>query len=506
MRALYQLSYSPTLNLLHSVKKLEKNRKKSYRIFMKYSQSLLSSIISPIKIILNALISEGCTPYLVGGCVRDLIMNQPLKDLDLELHDIPFEEAQAVLSRFGTVLLVGKAFGVMRIAGHDIDWSLPRRDSLGRKPEVALDPHLGIQAACRRRDITMNAMAINLKDFLATGAISIIDPYDGLKAIAAKKLCAVDVTLFVQDPLRFFRVMHFIGRFGMQPDEELNELCARMSLQDPITQQPLALERIADEIKKLFLRSSRPSLGFRWLAQIRRLDELFPELAALCSTPQRPDYHPEGTVFEHAMQSLDAAARFNQLNLTQNNQEHFLIMLAGLCHDLGKATTTTNDLKAHGHDVAGVPLAKNLLGRMTNDQKCIAAVELLVRHHLAPFTFLAGGALPKAYKRLAYKLSPLVTMRQLGLVALADRQGRNGHSPEPLTNHIDLLHAFLAECNKAAVANGPEIPVLQGRDLIDEIKEGPRLGQLLKEAYTIQIEEGITDSSTLRKRVLRQKN
>jgi hypothetical protein len=181
-------------------------------------------------------------------------------------------------------------------------------------------------------------------------------------------------------------------------------------------------------------------------------------------------------------------------------------MLASLCHDLGKATTTTADLKAHGHDEAGVPLAQALMQRLTNDQSLINAVKILVRHHLAPFSLLAQQSSLKAYKRLAAKLAPSVTMRQLGLVALADRQGRNGHGQTPLSSScLDLFNDFIAQCDKAAVTNKPEEAVLKGRDLLDAVPAGPKLGTLLQKAYDIQIDEGITDVATLRQRVLGKK-
>ena len=504
MRALYQLSYSPTIDF-GSLKKLDKNRKRRYRIPMKKYCEQLLPIISPVEKILQALIAAGATPYLVGGCVRDLVLNQPLKDLDIELHNVSLKRAEEVLGAFGHVMLVGKQFGVLRLAEFTADWSLPRRDSTGRKPEVAIVPDLGIMEACRRRDLTMNAMAIDLQHLLTTGTVNIIDHFGGLDDIALKQLRAVDGAFFVHDPLRFFRVMQFVSRFEMTPDPELDALCAHMALHDPVTGAPVALERIVEEIKKLFLHARYPSLGFRWLAKIGRIQALMPELAALIDTPQRADYHPEGNVFEHSMQAIDAAARFKEQGLVQNDAEALLIGLATLCHDLGKAVTTTPELRAHGHDEAGVPLAASLLKRITNDQSLIKAVQLLVRHHLAPFILVAEQSKPKAYKRLAARLGHAVSMRQLGLVALADRQGRNGAGHEPLSAYHDLYEQFLDQCEEATVTNQPEPPLLQGRDLLDEVGPGPALGQLLKKAYLLQIEEGITDPVELRKRILPKK-
>jgi tRNA nucleotidyltransferase (CCA-adding enzyme) len=458
--------------------------------------------------ILTAIKHVGGNAYLVGGCVRDLVLQEPLKDLDIEVHGLTADQLEGVLAAFGSVMLIGKKFGVFRLAHHDIDWSLPRTDSAGRKPTVTLDPHIGIEKACKRRDLTMNAMALDLHHALLSNQENapttqelidcIIDPYGGRSAIEKKQLCAVDSAIFLEDPLRFFRVMHFIGRFNMQPDQSLNKLCSTMQLWDTTTNTPLAKERIFEEIKKLLLKSARPSLGFRWLAEIKRLSEIFPELGATVGLHQRKDFHPEKDVFEHSMQSLDAAARF----IYTDQQEQVIMLLAALCHDLGKPMTTDASGRAHGHDLAGVPVTESFLKRITSDQKLIKTCGKLVRYHLAPFAFLDQEAQLKAYKRLAAKLSPETSLQQLAQLALADHQGRNGQSSLPLTIGDDVIAKFIAKATEAGVINQPEAPILQGRHIVDLVGSGPRLGRLLAQAYTMQIEDGITDLELLKKRIL----
>jgi tRNA nucleotidyltransferase (CCA-adding enzyme) len=452
--------------------------------------------------ILDAIKSSGGTAYLVGGSVRDLVLDRQLKDFDIEVHGLTLEGLENILKKFGPVSLVGKQFGVLKLHHVDADWSLPRRDSIGRKPAVVIEPTMTIAQACRRRDLTMNAMAINLHE----KEIQVIDPYGGLEDIKQKRLRAVDPKLFIEDPLRFYRVMQFIGRFEMMPDQGLDDICRTMELHDIQTKQPLARERIFEEIKKLFLKSRSPSLGFRWLVSIDRLKDTFPELHELLNIQQRVDYHPEGTVFEHSMQTLDAAAQFDDYQTTlwgTAEEEKFMIMLGTLCHDLGKTTHTDDQLSCKGHDEAGVPLAKSLLKRLTNNMFISTAVTKLVRYHRAPITFLKDGSSAKAYKRLAAKLAPEVTLRQLGIVALADLQGRNSAGHEPLTLlHRDVFERFLHEAEKAQVAHQPEPPVLLGRHLLGLVAPGPEMGKILKKAYDLQIEEGIQDVEELKRRVL----
>ncbi|MFA6527304.1 MAG: HD domain-containing protein [Candidatus Babeliales bacterium] len=473
-----------------------------------------TSLIAPVIPIINDINAHSGIAYLVGGAVRDIVLKRIIKDGDIEVHGLTLESLEAILKKYGPVSLVGKQFGVLRLHGTNIDWSLPRRDSKGRKPTIEVDPAMTIEQACRRRDITINAMALNLNPIAANwenkahaSNFDIIDPYGGLDAIAHQELRAVDQELFLQDPLRFFRVMHFIGRFEMMPDAALNKLCATIELADLVTGKPLAQERIFEEIKKLFLLSRSPSRGVRWLASINRLQEIFPELHALIGIKQRPDYHPEGDVFEHTMQALDAAARFSYYQdsaTTSANEEKLSIMLAVLCHDLGKATHTDEHLCCKGHEAAGIDPAKKLLSRLTNNTSIEKMVITLITHHTAPYIFVQGNAGAKAYKRLAIKLSPYTSLRQLGLVALADLQGRRAQGPEPLTFHTDFFEDFIRRATKSFVVDHAEPPVLLGRHLADAVEPGPKMGALLKKAYDLQIEEGISDWQELKRRVLKQ--
>lgn len=428
--------------------------------------------------------------FLVGGAVRDLLLGVPIKDLDIEVHGLTIDQLQSILEAYGPVSLVGKSFGVLRLHGLDIDWSLPRSDSSGRHPEVKIDPYMKIEEAFKRRDLTINAMGIDLNTF------ELVDPWGGCKDLKNKILRAPDAHLFKEDPLRLFRVMQFIGRFGFTPDKELNDLCAHMDL------STISVERIESEFDKLMLKSEQPSLGIRWLEKIGRLREIFPELADTLDTPQEPEWHPEGHVFEHLMQALDGGVL---LEYDDQNQK-LIALYALMCHDLGKVTTTKlikGRLRSIGHEEAGVPLARSLLKRITRRVDLIRAVEKLVRHHMAPGIFPKSGAKLPAYKRLANKLAPDVTMELLAKISLADKRGRNPDSIKPLTKDIPEVTQFLQMAQKANVVYKPEEPILLGRDLEGKIEPGPQMGKLLKQAYEIQIDQGITDKAELLKRILK---
>lgn len=468
------------------------------KVLMKYTkipvdiQKQLQKFIatySSLSKIIELLHSKGAVVLLVGGAVRDLFLQHLSKDFDIEVHGLSVKELEEVLRTFGYVDEVGKAYGVLRIHGLDIDWSIPRRDKEGRKPDVVVDPWMSMEDAFRRRDLTMNAMGINLITY------ELIDPFGGLEDMRNKVLRAPDTLLFAEDPLRFYRVMQFCARFGMQPDAELNALCSTMDVSG------VSRERIETECAKWLLKSSKPSLALTWLVHINRLADIFPEIAATQGVVQSSYWHPEGDVFEHTQQAVDAAAL-----LEYNNDHEKLIMLyAALCHDLGKVTTTEiieNKITSYGHAQVGAELAKKFLKRIMRTKNIIDAVVKLVHYHMEPLQFVHAQAGLPAYKRLAQKLAPEVTMYMLAQLARADKRARNPEKGSPLNSVLPEIDAFIERARKAKVLEAVEQPILLGRDLLDVVKPGRELGNLVRHAYKIQIDEGITDKDELKKRIL----
>lgn len=455
-----------------------------------WMQTTVVSEYPLVKNIVNDIHAQGGVSYLVGGAVRDYFLEVSVKDLDIEVHKLPLATLEKILQKYGHVNHVGKAYGVLRLEHSDSDWSLPRTDASGRKPDVVVDPWMDVKQAFERRDLTMNAMGINM----ITGEL--VDPFRGLQDMKNKILRAPNPALFVEDPLRFYRVMQFVARFSMHPDAALNELCHSMDISQ------VSRERIETEFKKLLLQSKKPSQALVWLDAIGRLQEVLPELYATKGVIQELKWHPEGDVFEHTMQAFDAAAALTY----ESEHEKLVIMYAVLCHDLGKVVTTElkdGKIRSPGHAQAGVPLTKKLLRHIMNNKDIISAVCKLVEAHMYPGQFIAAHATLGAYKRLAYKLAPDVTLAMLAKVVLADRQGRNPVRGEPLTSGDPEVILFLEKATQAHVLTEVEKPILQGRDLMPEIQPGPEMGRLVKEAYALQLQEGIKDKEVLKEKVLK---
>ena len=434
----------------------------------------------------------GGRALIVGGYVRDRLLGLDTKDLDMEVHGLEIARLEEVLREFGEVIAVGRAFGVLRVKGLDIDVSLPRRDSkTGRGHRgflVELDPDLGYAEAARRRDLTMNSMALDP----LTGEI--LDPHGGREDMARGILRATDPGHFGEDSLRGLRVAQFRARFELEPDAELRRLSAALDLSD------LPGERVYEELKKLLLKGKRPSLGFEFLRETGLL-RFFPELEAMVGVPQDPEWHPEGTVWEHTMLVLDEAA----LDRSGSEDDDLVLLLGALLHDTGKPPTTVAEggrIRSPSHEDVGVPIARAFLERLRAPLAITEAVSAMVRHHLAPAQFVQGNASPRAYRRLARKLEAAgTTMSMLHRVARADHFGRR--TADAIARRFPAGDEFLARASELAVEVAAPADAVLGRHLIARgYAPGPWFGKVLERCREIQDETGWTDPERILERAL----
>jgi tRNA nucleotidyltransferase (CCA-adding enzyme) len=440
----------------------------------------------------EAVAREGGRALLVGGYVRDRLLGRESKDADIEVFGLSFQELERLLATFGEVIHVGKAFGVFRVKGLDIDFSLPRRDSKVRRGhtgfDVVYDPGMSFAEASLRRDLTMNAIGFDPL------TLEYLDPHGGRKDLREKRLRATDPFHFPEDPLRGLRVAGFAARFEMAPDETLKKLCSELDLSE------LSPERIFLELEKLLLRSEKPSIGFEVLRETRLL-RFFPEIEALVGVAQEPDWHPEGDVWIHTMMVLDEAAKLR----TGDTGEDLALMFGALAHDLGKPPTTrvTNGrITSYEHDAVGAGIAGRFLERLRAPAELTRKVTALVRHHLAPALFHKNGATPKAYRRLARDLAASgVTSALLLRVATADHLGRT--TDDAFARRFPSGDHFrkMMESLELAV-EGPKDAVL-GRHLIARgLRPSPEFGRLLAECREVQDETGWEDPERILDRVL----
>ena len=496
----------------------------------------------PIREIAAAVRDAGGRAVVVGGWVRDHLLGIRSKDVDVEVFGLDVARLESLLAGFGKVYAVGRAFGVFRVGGIDVDFSLPRRDSK-RGPghrgfDVAPDPSLDFSAAAQRRDLTVNSIGLDP----LTGEV--LDPHAGRRDLERGVLRATDPAHFPEDPLRGLRVAQLAARLEMTPDEALVALCRKLDSSE------LSGERVFDEFRKLLLLAPKPSIGFRVLEDTDQL-RFFPELDALRGVAQDPEWHPEGDVWTHTLMVLDVAATLRDAgdgadgpghaarpvtapphrgsagapvfphggdtgkddpesapaaaSLHDRADEDLALMFGALCHDLGKPATTEpigGRIRSHGHDVEGVAPTRALLGRMHAPGALVDRVAALVEHHLAPALFIRNGATAKGYRRLARKLERAgVGMELLVRVARADHLGRT--TVDALAGRFDAGDAFLAAARAHSVEHAAPRDVVLGRHLIERgLQPGPGFAPILERCRDVQDETGWTDPGRILDRVL----
>ncbi|MEM9227894.1 MAG: hypothetical protein AAGA45_07985, partial [Verrucomicrobiota bacterium] len=218
--------------------------------------SLDAKTFSAVMAIAQHVEAAGGRAALVGGCVRDALLGLPSKDADLEVFGLSEKKLQELLEKDYRVDAVGKAFGVFKLRGLELDISLPRRESKTgpghRAFAIEGDPGMSPEEAAARRDFTLNAISWEP----LTG--NWIDPFNGRSDLEARILRHTS-DKFSEDPLRVLRAMQFLARFELSIAPETLELCRK------IEPEGLARERLFEEWSKLLRKGIKPSLGLAFL-------------------------------------------------------------------------------------------------------------------------------------------------------------------------------------------------------------------------------------------------
>ena len=463
---------------------------------MKEFQSLIHNkmyitIIKPnipkiLEEILINLQKIGAKPILVGGCVRDSLLQIPCKDYDIEIFGIDSVELiEKSLKKFGNVKLVGKSFGVLtlKVDDYDFDFALARTEKkigLGHGDfEVITNASLTYKQAALRRDFTINSIGY---DFFKE---EFLDPFNGMYDLENKTLRHISDDTFIEDPLRVYRAIQFASRFKFKINNKTKELCRKMVLNDDL--KYLARERIYEEFKKLFLKSEKPSLGFELLKELGVL-KYFPELQALINCEQDKEYHPEGDVWIHTLMTLDEMAKIIKDENIKDEYRILYLFYAELCHDLGKPFCTqeiNGRITSHKHESLGLEPTKSFLARLTNEKKFVDIILPLVKNHLAPFQLYLAESSLKAVKRLSLK----VNIEDLCLVCLADCLGRDIKDKEKCPKATKWL---LNQAKELSIENTALKPLVLGRDLIElGMKPSKEFKDILDFAVDLQIDNNL---------------
>lgn len=424
--------------------------------------------------------------YLVGGCVRDWLLGLPGKDFDIEVFGVDYEALVAGLARWGNPDLVGRSFGVVKLAGANgatYDFTLPRRDSKvapGHKGfAVSLAPAITPPAAAARRDFTINALMYDPRRG------EVLDFFGGVADLRQRVLRHTSAA-FSEDPLRVLRGMQLAGRFNLTAAPETIALCRTIKA----ACRELAVERVREEWFKWAERSTAPSAGLMFLAATEWVEH-YPELLALIGTPQEPDWHPEGDVFVHTCHCCDALVTLPEWQAA-DPESRVVLMLAVLAHDFGKPQTTHRALKdgqwrivSPAHDGPSAVLAATFLERINAPLAVRERVLPLVRQHMVHLQTHSD----RSVRRLARNLAP-ETIANLLVVMTADASGCPP-LPRGMPPNVVALRERAAAL--ALQANAPK-PILLGRHLIDlGLAPGRHFGKILQAAFEAQLDGVFND-------------
>ena len=414
--------------------------------------------------IVRRLREEGFQAYLVGGCVRDILMGQAPKDYDVATSATPDQ----VLELYPDALTVGAQFGVVVVpapAGH-IEVATFRSDGAyadGRHPRAVRYSQTA-QEDVQRRDFTINGL---LYDPMSD---EVLDYVGGRADLRARRLRTIGdpSARFSEDRLRMLRAVRFSARFGFRLDPAA--LAAIQQLAPQI--HAVSMERVRDEIVKI-LTEGPARTGFELLDRSGLLGEVLPEIKRMQGVEQPPELHPEGDVWIHTLMMLEGLQRPTPT-----------LALGVLLHDVGKPPTFARRerIRFDNHVEVGAKMAEEICGRLRISTRETERIVELVRHHLR---FKDFPHMKRSTQLRFLRLEGFVEHLEL-------------HRLDCLSSHRDLTNYELA---RTLLAETPrqEIkppPLLRGDDLIGQgYRPGPLFKVILGAVEDAQLEARIHNTA-----------
>ena len=413
------------------------------------------------KEIVARLQKAGFSAYWVGGCVRDFLLGREPQDIDIATDARP-EQVEKLFKR---TVAVGKKFGVMVVIedGHQFQVATFRSEENyqdGRRPEKVVFSSAKEDAL--RRDFTINAL------FYDPISKTTHDWTCGEKDLKARIIRTIGKPeeRFGEDHLRLLRAIRFAAQLDFEIEPKTFAAVKRLAPKIKL----ISAERIRDELIKLF----RPPYAARGLDLLRDsglMKYVFPELVATITCDQSPDYHPEGSVYNHI--------RLMLAQLPPDASE--VLPWCVLLHDIGKPPTATVDEKNgaihfYGHEKIGADMSLEILNRLRFPKKEIDETVACVRQHMQ-FKDVKEMRKSTLRRLLLRDTFPL----ELEL-----------HKLDCLGSHRSLEYYDFLVAEAQELEKKPQIrpPLLNGRDLMElGMKSGPEMGALLNEIREKQLSD-----------------
>lgn len=434
----------------------------------------------------NVADQAGREVFLVGGYVRDLLMERATTDIDVAVVGDGIEFATMAAAALGTGKpVIFERFGTARleIRGTAMEFVGTRKeeyDAESRKPRVVTGT---IADDLARRDFTVNALAVSLN---AESWGEILDPYRGAADIERKKLrTPLDpATTFSDDPLRMMRAFRFAAQlqFAIDPGalEAIRSMHERIAI--------VSAERIRDEFLKI-LAAPRPSIAFAPMQESGLLKHVFPEFHELAGVDQRSVEYPGGSrnfhhkdVFHHTLRVLDT--------LCESSGDIWL-RLAAVLHDIAKPRTKAFKEEIgwtfHGHAEIGARMTRKIFRNLRLPLERLGFVEKMVALHLRPIALVSEGVSDSAIRRLLFEAGNDIDA--LMMLCKSDITSKNAKLAKRYLQNYDRLIEKMREVEEKDRLRNWQ-PPLRGEEIMAHcgIGEGVAVG-ILKN----RIEDAILD-------------
>ena|SRR5208283_3419605 len=430
------------------------------------AESLARAVIARLR-------SAGHQAYLVGGCVRDLLLGAPPKDFDVSTDARP----ERVMELFPQSGLVGAHFGVVlvRDGSAQVEVATFRSDREyedGRRP-AAVHFETGPKADVLRRDFTVNGLMMDPE----TGHV--LDYVEGCADLDGRLVRSIGDpdARFREDHLRLLRAVRFAARLGFSIDPAT---FAAMRRHAALIAR-VSAERVRDELVRI-LTEGGAAYGLDLLDESGLLASLLPEVTAMHGVEQPPEFHPEGDVWKHTrlmIENLDRATP--------------ALAMGALLHDVGKPSVfrVADRIRFDGHVEKGVEMARAILTRLRFSREDTGQVESLVAHHMH---FKDVGRMKESTLKRLMRLPHFDEHLELHRL---DCLASNGHMET-----YELMKRKLRETTADEIKPAP---LITGADLIAAgYRPGPRFGEILSAVEDAQLEHRLRSQTEAMKWVLAQ--
>lgn len=436
---------------------------------MNLKSKLKSKIFNTVSEVADGM---GRECYVVGGYVRDLILQRPSKDIDFVTVGSGIELAEEVAKALGkgTHTAVFRNYGTAQVhrRGIELEFVGARKESYRHESRNPIVEDGTLDDDLARRDFTINAMAIRIN---SEGFGDVVDRYDGLGDIERRILRTPldpDVT-FDDDPLRMMRAVRFATQlqFDIYPStfDAIRRNAPRIEI--------ITKERIKDELFKI-MASPKPSIGWQLLLDSGLLNHILPELAAMKGVEVvKGRAHKDN--FLHTMKVLDSVAEVS---------DNVWLRWAALLHDIGKPVTKHWDAERgwtfHNHNFIGSKMVRNIFRRMKFPLGPeLRYVSKLVELHMRPIALVEDEVTDSAVRRLANYAEE--DLADLMILARADITSKDEARKARYLANFDLVeekfretNAKDAERNRKNPVDGTEIMALFG------LPQSPEVGYFTK--------------------------